>query len=266
MTKRNCLILGSGRSGTSMVAGSLSNSGYFMGDSSYPTNPSNPKGMFEDPEINAVNEALLSRAVPKRPRILGRWFFRDRPVYGQRSLARVPLGTDIPCPPRVAERIRRVTEREPYCFKDPRFSYTLPAWRSFLREDTAFVCVFRDPASTALSILKDRQDNWFLHSLNITFREALEVWTLMYRHILEVHRHEGDWLFLHYDQVLCGDGLDRLESFIGAQVDRSFPDPSLRRSLSGQPVPEATARLYQRLCELAEYEAASVGLSGFSAQ
>jgi len=88
----NVIILGSGRSGTSMVAGTLAKAGYFMGDHLYPGRESNPKGFFEDPEINGINEALLAQIVPKRPRLFGRWLFRSRPLQWQRWLGRVPVG------------------------------------------------------------------------------------------------------------------------------------------------------------------------------
>jgi hypothetical protein len=48
MSPRNCLILGSGRSGTSLAAGILAQAGYFMGDELWPVNIGNPKGQFED--------------------------------------------------------------------------------------------------------------------------------------------------------------------------------------------------------------------------
>jgi len=249
---RNVIISGSGRSGTSMVAGSLAKAGYFMGDHLYPGRESNPKGFFEDPEINGINEALLAQIVPQRPRCFGKWVFRSRPLQGQRWLARVPVDKKIASSPAIIERIQRVTNKEPYCFKDPRFSYTLPAWRPFLKK-TVFVCVFRDPASTALSILKECKDASYLHSLSITFDQAVEVWNLMYRHILEVHRHEGEWLFLHYNQVLSGEGIERLETFVDARVDYSFPDATLRRSFSDNPVSEEHRKVYQQLCKLAEY-------------
>jgi hypothetical protein len=235
-----------------MVAGTLAKAGYFMGDHLYPGRESNPKGFFEDSEINGINEALLAQIVPKRPRLFERWFFRSRPLQWQRWLARVPVGKKIASPPAIIGRIKRVTRREPYCFKDPRFSYTLPVWRPFLR-NTVFVCVFREPASTALSILKECQDAEYLHSLSITFHQAMEVWNLMYRHILEVHRYKGEWLFLHYNQVFNGEGLERLETFVEAPVDYSFPDPSLHRSFSEDPVPEKSRKVYQHICELAEY-------------
>ena len=250
---RNCLILGSGRSGTSMIAGSLARAGYYMGDNLHPANPGNPKGFFEDEEINGINEALLAQVLRARPKLLGDWFFRSRPVQGQRWLSRLPLGTNIPCPHDIAERIQRVTRRQPYCFKDPRFSYTLPAWRPWLG-NTVFVCVFRDPESTAQSILKECNDAHYVDSLSINFNQALQVWSLMYRHILDIHRHEGAWLFLHYDQVLGGDGLSRLETFVDAPVDRSFPEVSLRRSFFRHPVPGKTLPVYQQLCQLAGWE------------
>jgi hypothetical protein len=255
---RNVIISGSGRSGTSMVAGVLAKSGYFMGDHLYPARESNPKGFYEDPEINGINEALVAQVIPQRPRLLGRWFFRSRPLEGQRWLARVPVGTKIPSLPIINEHIRKTLQREPFCFKDPRFSYTLPVWRPFLK-NTVFVCIFRDPASTALSIVKECRDAEYLHSLSVSFQQALEVWNLMYRHILDVHRHEGAWLFLHYNQVLSGEGLERLEDFVDAPVDRSFPDPSLNRSFSDDLVPEEVARVYQHLCEIAEYEGTHEG-------
>jgi hypothetical protein len=75
----------------------------------------------------------------------------------------------------------------------------------------------------------------------------------MYRHILQTHRHKGSWLFLHYNQVLADSGLGRLEEFVEAQVDRDFPDPSLRHSTSEQAVPLEARQVYRQLCQLAAY-------------
>ena len=150
---RNCIILGSGRSGTSMVAGVVRKSGYFMGQRLNPGNETNPKGQFEDPEINRINEELLSQVTPSRPPgVIGKLFFRTRPVLGQRWLARLPLEASIPSPSYLKKRIEVLTKREPFCFKDPRFSYTLPAWKPFLK-NVVLICVFRHPGSVVTSIL-----------------------------------------------------------------------------------------------------------------
>ena len=253
----NVIILGSGRSGTSMVAGTLAKAGYFMGENLYPPRESNPKGFFENAEVNGINEALLAQVILRRPLIipqrLRKIFFRRRPIRGQRWLARVPVGTYILVPSSIEERIRNLTQRTPYCFKDPRFSYTLPAWLPAL-ENTVFVCIFRDPATTVASILKECKNAQYLHSLSINKEQAIQVWTLMYRHILEVHHHHGEWLFLHFDQVLEKTGIDKLADFIHARVDYSFPDAKLKRSHGTTDCFGETWDCYLKLCKLANYD------------
>lgn len=247
----NCLILGSGRSGTSMLAGTLAGAGYFLGARLHPPRDTNPKGFFEDAEINRINEELLAPVVPRRPPLLGRFILRDRPAPDERWVARVPPGTDIPCPPTLAERIARVVPGDvPFCFKDPRFCYTLPCWRPYLR-DVRYLCVFRDPIRTANSMLKECHA--YLPHLYIDFDRAVEVWMLMYRHVLDLHMHEGDWLFLHFDQLLSEEGLRRLAAFTAAPIDPAFPDAALRRSAYTRPIPEATRPIYERLCAQAGY-------------
>jgi hypothetical protein len=251
----NLIVLGSGRSGTSMAAGILSKAGYYMGDDLYKPTVANPKGFFENLEINSINEAILSQVVPGRPRgIIGDVFFRRRPGKAQMWLSRVPLGTSLICPDDVRERIGKVIAKEPFCFKDPRFSYTLPCWEPFMKS-TRNLVVFRNPADTAQSILKECRDDAYLRSLSISRKAVLEVWRLMYSHILSSYKPDGSWLFLHFDQMLDSQGLDRLQAFAGATVDRSFPERSLKRSISTEPVPSNVGLLYQRLCRLAIYHA-----------
>jgi len=237
---RNCLILGSGRSGTSMLAAMLSGAGYYMGTHLIPADDSNPKGYFEDDEINAINEALLAPLTPTF----------SRPSYGWRWLAQVPVGTPIICPPAVAKRMEAQTRRVPYAFKDPRLCYTLPAWRAFL-SDTVFLCIFREPARTAHSIVKECRGADYLQGLPMDFAAALDGWTLMYRHILDVHRREGDWLFFHYDQLFEDAALARVERALGVPVDRTFPDAQLKRSPVDGSVSEASQTTYGELCDLA---------------
>src|ERR1700726_1587163 len=75
-TMRNCIILGCGRSGTSLASGLLAGSGYFMGDHLYPPSEGNPKGYFEDQDVNAINEDLLEPVIPARPAgRIGRFLF-----------------------------------------------------------------------------------------------------------------------------------------------------------------------------------------------
>lgn len=237
-----------------MVAGLFGKAGYHMGEQPIAGSQANPKGFFEDREINSINEVLLApvtqtehHGVPGEP--------EPHPVYGwQRWLAPVPVGTRVPCPSQVAKHIEARTAKTPFCFKDPRLCYTLPAWRPFLR-DTTFVCVFREPEKTARSIVDFCDNDPYLCglSLSVDLSKATEVWALMYRHVLEAHKNRGEWLFVHYDQVLDGSAIPRLERALEAEADRSFPDPDLKRSPGGESVNRAASEVYRRLCELAEF-------------
>src|SRR5262249_31736510 len=221
---------------------------YYMGAELIPADETNPKGFFEDDEINAINEALLT---PLTPELSG-------PNYGWRWLASVPVGTKIASPPDLAGRIEAQTAHAPFCFKDPRFCYTLPAWCPFVA-DAVFLCVFREPARTAQSILKECREADYLHDLPMDFTGAVAIWTLMYRHILEVHRHAGEWLFFNYDQLFSETAICRLEAALGVAADRQFPDAKLKRTPAVGNVGKEAAQVYEKLMQLAQYAGVTSG-------
>jgi hypothetical protein len=254
--KRSCFILGCGRSGTSLTAGLLADAGYFMGEELYPGDEGNPKGYFEDREVNGINEGLLAQVIPGPERtltdkILGRpkrnpgWF---------RWLADLAPDQKIPCPAKFADRIKPQVARRPFCFKDPRFCYTLESWRQYAPE-AAIICVFRDPAVSAASIVK--QVTWTdmgQHSFPVDLERAIGIWRSAYTYALEVHLPAGgDWLFVHYDQLLDGSGCDAIARLLGAPVSRDFADRRLRRTEPAALVPPEAAKVYRRLCELAGF-------------
>lgn len=70
-----------------------------MGENLVPARDANPKGFFEDVEVNMINEDILSHLVPPRLVLMGKEFFRSRPLEGQRWLACIPIGAKIPSPP-----------------------------------------------------------------------------------------------------------------------------------------------------------------------
>ncbi|MBR8827931.1 MAG: sulfotransferase [Gomphosphaeria aponina SAG 52.96 = DSM 107014] len=236
-----------------MVAGTLKGAGYFMGEQIMRPTKINPKGYFESKEIEAINEDLLTLILPPRPRAFLGNFFKQRTTRNQRWLAKIPVGQEIPCPQAIATRIELLTAKQPFCFKDPRFCYTLPAWQPFLKE-TVFICVFRHPAATAASIMNVHAQQKYLHNLALNYQTALKIWQLMYQHILQIHRHQGQWLFIHYNQVLTTKGLDRIEAFIKGKIDRTFPDLSLGHAVAQTPLDAKIAAIYAQLCALAKYQ------------
>ncbi|MBK7876625.1 MAG: glycosyltransferase [Planctomycetes bacterium] len=234
---RNVIILGSGRSGTSMLAGTLAAAGYELGGTPYAAREANPKGFFETSAVNGVNEELLASALPRHPRY----------AAGQRWLCELPLDARLTSTPDLDARIARLASKAPWCFKDPRFCYTLPVWRPHLG-DALHLCVFRDPAVTAQSIVKECKTEPYLKSLAMFPDRALAVWTSMYRHVLEKHAREGEWRFVHYEQLLEREGLERLAEWTGAPIDFTFPEAQLDRSRSTRAVSREAAAVYAELC------------------
>lgn len=252
---RNCLIMGCGRSGTSLLAGSVAGAGYYMGGKLYRPREANPKGFYESLQINAINERLLKPLAASRST---QWFLRiwRAGFPSERWLAEIPVGTPIPAPaPRLMRRIRNRLEHRPFAFKDPRFCYTLPVWRPCLPHDTAFLCIFREPGRTVASILKECATLY--PDIRLGEDEVYSIWLAMYDNILNHHRHQGDWLFIHYDQMLDGSAQPRIEAHLGTRIDRHFADSGLQHAARAASCPALarTRDTYHTLCSLARYPA-----------
>src|SRR5262245_58052284 len=142
---QNVIILGSGRSGTSMVAGLFRHSGAFQGKELLPATISNPLGYYEDKQLNLLNNALIEQML--------RWPTLNR----LRTRISPPAHTDPRCYWLAAPRwLRHITptreqrqemawfgQQGPFCYKDPRFNVTLPVWEQYLPEDTRYLVIFR---------------------------------------------------------------------------------------------------------------------------
>jgi hypothetical protein len=249
---RDCLILGTGRSGTSMVAGCLRNAGYYMGRDLKPGMPSNPLGYFESVEVNDINEDLLAPVVQSLARDWRPWRRHPRLYRDMHWLAVLPPRTRVPADATIEARIRSAVSHGPFCFKDPRFCYTLDVWRPLIG-DVLYVCVFREPGRTAASILRNCREAPYLQPIRMTRAWALRVWERMYANLLDRLATDGDWLFMHYDQVLDGTALPRLAAALGGAVDASFPRESLKRSPNTDAVPRRARMLYRELCARAHH-------------
>lgn len=249
-------MLGAGRSGTSLLAGLFGNSCYFAGDNLWPVTKANPAGYFEDAEINSINEDLLDKVVPWRPRgIIGAALpiLRSRTRWSQRWLATVPEGTEIRSTHTLNRRIKAQTDRRPYLFKDPRFCHTLAAWGPYLAKDTVFLCVFREPQFTVNSIIKIVRDERYLRDLRVTEDRAYLYWEAMYRGALYQRQLVGgEWIFVHYDELLTQRAIPFLEDHLGVSANLAIIRPGLNRSTVEASVGESADSLCRTLLELAE--------------
>jgi hypothetical protein len=256
--------MGAGRSGTSMLSGILHQAGYFMGDKLYLPKESNPKGFFEWKEINGINEEILSNfGKSLYSTILKRVFKRytvKAPGKNQRWLLELPVKVIVNnADPKIEEKIREVGKHEPFCYKDPRFSYTLPVWRQLLPPGTVYICIFREPNVTVESILKECCSRDYLANLSINRKDAYRVWAAIHSHILSHYigfqsiDKNPHFFFVHYNQIYDGSALPSLARFLDAPLSDDFVEKELKRTVANGPIPPKAETIYLRLCELAGY-------------
>jgi hypothetical protein len=259
VAQKNCFILGMGRSGTSMLGGILYQAGFYMGENIYHGRITNPKGFYECMAVNKINEAILEEnfELESHCRIHDEELKDYVPDHAkdQGWLSIFPTESRLRCDNRVIqEKIREMVSRQPFCFKDPRFSYTLPIWKRYLSADAIFICVFRDPAKTVNSIIAECGRMRYLRDLTITRSIAYKIYVNMYRHILNYsNKCNDDFMFIHYDQVTSGAALDELSNRLGVNLTSEFVEASLDRTPGSGTIPQSVTETYQMLCEKANF-------------
>jgi len=258
---KTCLVMGFGRSGTSLMSGILHDAGYFMGNDLYSPRHSNPKGFFENALINGINERILEEydyclRFEDFPVLSKKWS-PYKPGEGHRWLSYIPEGVEITnTNPAIEEQIKEVLSHPDFAFKDPRFNYTLPVWEPFLPVDTLFLCLVREPGITIQSVLKECETAEYLFDFAITAELAEKLWTNSYLHLLkQTEKIDPDrFIFIHYRQLLSGKILQFLSEILQVKVDGRFISPELNRVREGLKVSGSTSKLYHRLCDLASFK------------
>lgn len=226
---RSVLVCGSGRSGTSALAGLFDNGDYAMGEDLFPPSPSNPKGFYENYATNDLNEQLMARAAVAYLGSEAAAPLLTRFKPGQLWLATWPEAMPVGCTPEARRAIQALTAEQPFCLKDPRMSVTLPAWLEVCPEALA-LCIFRDPAVTVASIMRECQMAAYLRGLRISVDDAFAVWRQMYRRMLALYREGRKVLFVAYEDLFDASRLARLGEIAGTRLNVRFADRQLDRS------------------------------------
>ncbi|MEM1145284.1 MAG: sulfotransferase [Pseudomonadota bacterium] len=142
---RATIVLGMHRSGTSAIAGLLSETGVTMGRRLFNAQRGvNDKGFFENAAVVKLNERFLDRANHA-------W---DQPTMLQEEDLRCSLQSETACTDLLTGEYAGIAH---WGIKDPRMCLTLPLWReaiSKLADDVQYLLCLRNPAEVAASICK----------------------------------------------------------------------------------------------------------------
>jgi hypothetical protein len=223
-------VAGMHRSGTSLVANLLRQCGLHLGHAEdlMPPAADNPDGYWENVRFVQFNDGLLEH-------LGGNWHSPPTLPPGWQSW---PLLGRFQEPG--AELIRAVGTLEPWGWKDPRTSITLPFWRTLLPDLRAVICL-RDPRQVALS-LRRRGQFWPAFSMNL--------W-LVYNRSALAALEPGRRVLTHFD-TLCREPrseLRRLLDRLGLPVSDDLIEqalPTIKGHLRHDGPSEELARLEVR--------------------
>jgi GT2 family glycosyltransferase/cytochrome c-type biogenesis protein CcmH/NrfG len=150
-------IAGMHRSGTSMVTRILNQCGLYLGpqEKIMPPGFDNPEGFWENIDFVAINDKILAF-------LNGAW------DYPPKVDDKIWKGPELE---KFRNEARRLIDefkgREPWGWKDPRNSLTLPFWKQII-SDLKTLIIVRNPLDVALSIHK-RNHNSIIFGLNLWF-------------------------------------------------------------------------------------------------
>ena len=231
-------IAGMHRSGTSMVARLLNLCGLDLGpaDQMLPPSADNPEGFWENAALMQLNESILQA-------VGATWYEPPAALDPDDPRLRVLLGD-------ASAAVAGLCAREPWGWKDPRNSVTLPFWRELLPGLKVVICV-RNPLEVAQS-LRDRD--------GFAYAQTLGLWHDHYRRLL-ADAPAADRVVTHYDAYFADPAaeLRRVLDALGMACDDETARaacaavmPALRHT---RLTPEELAAIEPPAAVLACYEA-----------
>ena len=207
-----------------MLAGLFSEAGYHMGEALYPGRDTNPKGFFESAEINGLNERLIAHNIPK-PFLLKT--YNQKLKESQRWLASFPTDKKFKTSKALNELIAQECDKAPFCYKDPRFTYTYPLWEP-LAGDHVCLVIYRSPGKTIASIQKEIRSQPYLKGCSTSESKLMELWCNLYERIIKRDSHKA--LFIHYDQAFDDKKTAEIQNFCGLNSISPFAEKRLART------------------------------------
>ena len=232
----NIIIIGTVRSGTSMTAALFRDTQASYGDNIMSASISNPYGYYECFKINQLNDRIIKRILRERlplPNRLSKIAKPFRPPIhtdGRASMLAIPDRIpNIELPEADKEEIIHFVSNPLFCYKDPRFSITLPFWRKHLSENTRYIVVFRSPKRTVDSMIRNSQ-NLYTPPLPVNEQWGFKLWRSYYDRILNDFADSQNWLFVHDEVLFNRRAIPAIEKFVETKVNTDQINPDIRRS------------------------------------
>lgn len=243
------VVLGMHRSGTSLVAKMLQTSGISLGNNLIGPSEDNPKGFWEDAEIVALNENILSELGIDWDSLHG--FFLGIDNFNTKAFQTFKAEAKA--------LVRdRLSSANAFCFKDPRTSRLLPFWQLVFDElgvSARYIFTFRHPKEVQLSLEKR---NGFLRT------KSAWLWFFYSLDALLHLSQQSEWIEFDYESVLVNPskGVQKLCSAFDidiAMLDEvalsefcdEFVDAKLRNHIhTGEGGGDSVATLYELLDQL----------------
>ncbi len=250
--KRVVVVLGMHRSGTSAITRGLQALGVALGENLLPSQPDNPKGFWEDADINTLNIELQAA--------LGLYWHS----FGGMGRELVDRSQWEPFVDRAVNLLQeKIAGTAIYGIKDPRICRLLPFWQSIFQTidvDACYVIVLRHPLSVAQSL--KRRDGFeiekccylWLEHMTLALLETQGKRRVVVDYDAMLAEPQAQLLRIQAALELPGD-----DAIVPAQgYAEEFLEPGLRHTLyneedliSLQNLPEGIGEMYELLKLLA---------------
>lgn len=181
--KRVIVVLGSGRSGTSLLMQILASLGMSISEDMIPAKEQTPAGAYEDREIFQIQNEFVSAITPQAMPMPADWQENAKLPQVMKQLQEI-----------VTERIAKAATI--WGFKDPKTAVLIPLWtRIFnsLNIVPKYILTVRNPQSVVASM--QRQYN--------TKQNVAELFWLS-RYIEALHNTGGNCFIVHYEDWFTG--------------------------------------------------------------
>ena len=210
---------GSGRSGTSVLAGALQRLGYHVPQPEVTPDETNPRGFGEPQWVVDFHTELLARASVQ--------VTDARPSSSARA---VETGYDITERARLASWLtEEFAGTEQIVIKDPRLLWFVPLWRMAARDaasEARFITMLRHPAEVVAS-----KERWYDNFSNPTNRLAGWINTMLYT---ERATRDATRSFVLFDALLSdwAPTIARLDHQLGLSIMERRASGTCKRSIS----------------------------------